>query len=80
MSRVAPLVDVKTRAVVTQAHKLINDPKIGLDHPNANKFPAIKDSDPHNAMSGSFLAIEAKNVLIAAMVSGKWAELVKGES
>lgn len=80
MSRAAPVVEGPQRAIVTHAFKLVNDTSIGLKHPKTARLPALKDGDPKGSMEGSFLTIEAKNILIAAMAGSKWDKLVQSKS
>lgn len=72
MSRLAPITDNQLVAITGKALQLINK---GL--PGGGRLFAIKDDDPQNELQGRFLNIEAKQILIALMVSNKWDELVK---
>ncbi|KAK5116712.1 hypothetical protein LTR62_007386 [Meristemomyces frigidus] len=71
MSRLAPTTDSVLRVKVNNVLRVVNK------NAGADRFFAIKDDDPHNELAGNFLLLEAKNIFIAAIVSGVWDELVK---
>jgi hypothetical protein len=71
MSRFAPIVtDKDMQKLLTNALKLINKG-------TSDKFQPLKNNDERNALRGSYLAIEAKNILTAVVVCGKWDELLQ---
>lgn len=68
MSTLAPVINDAQREIIVEALRIINE--------SGPRFPLASDYDPHGRLKGSFLAIEGKHILIAAMVGGHWDQLV----